>query len=100
MLQGPNFGQKLFFFTMKHIEIRKSFTAYRSPSLPLPVPTKAFACIYVPDLYFETLAVYVYSFKVPSLSLFFTIFPFCMSAEPLKFRKNNKDKLLLAQWTN
>ena len=32
----------MFFFTMKHIEIRKSFIAYR----PVPlVPTKAFACI-------------------------------------------------------
>ena len=43
MLQGLNFGQKLCFFTMKHIEIRKSFMAYRSPL----VPTKAFACICV-----------------------------------------------------
>ena len=36
--------QKLCFFTMKHIEIRKSFMAYRPTPL---VPTKAFACIYV-----------------------------------------------------
>ena len=33
MLQGLNFGPKLCFFTMKHIEIRKSFMAYRSPHL-------------------------------------------------------------------
>ena len=46
MLQGLNFGQKLcFFFIMKHIEIRKSFMAYRPP--PPLVPTKAFACICV-----------------------------------------------------
>ena len=31
MLQGLSFGQKLCFFTMKHIKIRKSFIAYRSP---------------------------------------------------------------------
>ena len=28
MLQGLNFGQKLCFFTKKHIEIKKSFIAY------------------------------------------------------------------------
>ena len=33
MLQGLNFGQKLCFFTMKHMEIRKSFMAYRPPPL-------------------------------------------------------------------
>ena len=45
MLQRLNFGQKLcFFFTMKHIEIRKSFMAYRPPPL---VSTKAFACVCV-----------------------------------------------------
>ena len=33
MLQGLNFGQKLRFFTLKHIEIRKSFIAYRPPPL-------------------------------------------------------------------
>ena len=38
MLQGLNFGQKLCLFTMKHIEIRKSFMAYRSPSHPTPHP--------------------------------------------------------------
>ena len=43
MLHGLNFGQKLCFFTMKHIEIRKSFMTYRSPL----VPTKAFAYICV-----------------------------------------------------
>ena len=42
MLQGRNFRQKLCFFTKKHIEIRKSFMAYRPPPL---VPIKAFACI-------------------------------------------------------
>ena len=31
MLQGRNFGQILCFFTLKHIEIRKCFMAYRSP---------------------------------------------------------------------
>ena len=31
MLQGLNFGQKLCFFTMKYIEIRKSFMTYRPP---------------------------------------------------------------------
>ena len=44
MLQGLNFWQKLCFFTMKHVEIRKSFMAYSPPPL---VPTKAFACICV-----------------------------------------------------
>ena len=34
MLQGLNFGQKLcFFFTMKRIEIRRSFIAYLPPTL-------------------------------------------------------------------
>ena len=32
---------------MKHIEIRKSFMAYRSPAPTPLVPTKAFACICV-----------------------------------------------------
>ena len=31
MLQGRNFGQILCFSTLKHIEIRKCFMAYRSP---------------------------------------------------------------------
>ena len=36
-------GRNCVFFKMKHIEIRESFLAYRSPL----VPTKAFACMYV-----------------------------------------------------
>ena len=42
MLQGLNFGQKLCFFTIKNIEIRKSLIAYRSP----PCANKCF-CLYM-----------------------------------------------------
>ena len=46
MLQGLNFGQKLcFFFTMKSIEIRKSFMAYRPPP-PHDFANKSF-CLYM-----------------------------------------------------
>ena len=45
---------------------------------------------------FETLA--AYSFNVPSLSIFFTLFPLRKSAEPLLFSQKFKDQLLLVQW--